>query len=210
MEQKRQENQIGTTGWVTAGFASASAILRPLPTLLLLPFNFSPVGGLALFGGARVRTWLAYLLPISVMVVTDLALWAIKGELYSPLHISRPLVYGSFLIYVLLGRTLIGTGNPLRIGVTALLGSAQFFLLTNLGAWLELDFLYERSLSGLLNCYAAGLPFQNTETVTSTIGFFGFTVLGDLLFAGLFFGLDSVVVHAAQPEPALDSVSIEG
>lgn len=174
-------------------FSVGSATLRLLPTLGFLPFNFTPVGGFAVFAGARVRAWLAYALPLAVMLVTDLILWGLKGDLYSPLHVSRPMVYGSFLVYVFLGRLLAWAGI-LGLGAAALAGSVQFFLLTNFAAWIELSTLYPRTLEGLMESYAAGLPY------------FHHTVLSDLGFALAFLGLHTAWVKLSQPERSAEAI----
>jgi hypothetical protein len=164
----------------------------------------SATGALGLFGGARLRSWQALSLPLVVMAVTDLVLWAIHG--YPPFNLF---VYGSFVIYVLLGRLLARTESPLWIGTACVLGTVQFFLLTNLSAWLALSApaeqlpagqavvwstqrtnypvpTYARNLNGLLACYAAALPFTNADA--PPLGFFGNTLAGDLLFCCLLFG----------------------
>jgi hypothetical protein len=175
------------TGICTGVFTLVTALLRPLPTLFLLPFNLLPVGGLSLFAGARWSSRAAYFVPLAVMVATDLFLWAVKGEIYSPLNFSQPFVYASFMVYVLLGRTLATSHDPLRIGATALLGSLQFFLITNFGAWLANPNLYTRDWSGLLECYVAGLPFYRP------------TILGDLTFTAVFFLAHAAVARASEP-----------
>jgi len=169
-------------------FSLASLLLRVLPTVKMLPFNFAPVGGLAVFTGAKVRTWLAYALPLAVMIATDMILWTIKGDDYSPLHLSRPLVYGSFLVYVLLGRCL--GRNLVGIGAAAGLGSVQFYLITNFGSWLDYPHLYSRTLDGLLESYVAGLPF------------FRYTLLSDMSFALAFVGIHFAWVRATTPAVA--------
>jgi len=56
------------------------------------------------------------------------------------------------------------------------LSALQFFLVTNFPSWLS-GTLYPRTLAGLGACYAAALPF------------FGWTLLSELAFGGVFFGL---------------------
>lgn len=175
-------------------YSLGASIVRVLPTLAMLPFNLTPVGGLAVFTGARVKTWLAYALPLAVMVVSDLVLWSFMGDLYSPLHISRPAVYGSFLLYVLLGRCLGGSWTG--VGAAALLGSVQFFILTNFASWIELGVLgttYAPTLQGLLTSFELGLPFYQ------------YTVIGDVAFTFLFFGLHQAWVKAYEPTPVTEA-----
>ena len=115
--------------------------------------NFAPVGALSLFAGARLRGWQAYALPIALMAVTDPFLGG-----YST---ATPFVYASFLISVWMGTKLRNTENPAWIGGMMLLGSLQFFLLTNLPMWLfghalpfyrrtfESDLIYTAVLFGI-------------------------------------------------------------
>jgi hypothetical protein len=188
---------------LTLGILALAAVLatglRLLPHVhgLAFLFNFAAVGALGLYGGARLRSWQAFVVPLAVMAVSDVILWQVVG--YPPFNL---VVFGSFLVYVLLGKTLVGRSeSPWRIGGAALLGSLQFFLITNLAvflgslvdpatipdgaAWTQMavpgkDWLvnrYAASPAGLLACYTLALPFAWK------------TVLSDLVFTGLFFGL---------------------
>src|SRR6202049_4657270 len=131
------------------------------------PWNFTPVGAIALFSGAMVRDRrLAFLFPLLVMFATD----AIVG-----FNKLSPLVYASFLISVLIGRFLNQKRSILRIGGATLLGALQFFIITNFGVWAFLN-SYPRTGAGLLTCYIAGVPL------------FWNTLAGDALYATLLFG----------------------
>jgi len=184
-------------------FASENkpAILRTLLifTLIVLaaalrlaphPWNFTPVGAIALFSGAMVRDRrLAFLFPLLVMFATD----AIIG-----FNKLSPLVYVSFLLSVLIGRAVVGASLPRgtkgafqrvkreslpaakdravpRIAGATFLGAQQFFLITNFGVWAFLN-SYPRTSAGLAACYLAGVPF------------FWNTLASDALYATLLFG----------------------
>src|ERR1700688_4937237 len=113
-----------------------SALLRTLLifTMIVLaaalrlaphPWNFTPVGAIALFSGAMVRDrGMALLFPMLVMFATDLIIGFNK---------LSPLVYASFLLSVLIGRFLSQKRNLMRIGGATFLGALQFFLITNFG-----------------------------------------------------------------------------
>jgi len=121
------------------------------------------------------------------MFVSDLLLIPKLAELGWPsFYLGTPVVYASYLLYVLLGRLVNRRENfPLVLGGMALLGSVQFFLVTNFAAWLgNLDGRYSRDLQGLLTCYAAGLPF------------FQGTVLSDLVGSAMIFGGHEILVRA--------------
>jgi hypothetical protein len=150
------------------------------------PWNFTPVGAIALFSGAMVRDRrLAFLVPVLVMFATDLIIGFNK---------LSPLVYASFLLSVLIGRAVVGArfsasqSQPEpsarsrkravpRIAGAIFLGALQFFLITNFGVWAFLD-SYPRTGTGLAACYIAGLPlFWNTlagDAVYATVLFGGF------------------------------------
>ena len=180
------------------------------------PWNFTPVGAMALFAGATIRDRrLALLVPMLVMLATD----AITG-----FNKLSPLVYASFLLSVLIGRVVVGGRSSVsqrakresqpvsatdamtrtlpRIAAATFLGSLQFFLITNFGAWAFLG-TYPRTAVGLAACYIAGLPL------------FGNALAGDAVYTALLFGaffmaerlapsLGLKTQHAAPTLPSFD------
>jgi hypothetical protein len=149
--------------------------------------NFAPVGALSLFAGARLRGWQAYVLPIALMAITDPFLGGYSS--------ATPFVYASFLISVWMGTKLRNTENPAWIGGMALLGSLQFFLLTNLPMWL-FGHMYGPGLAGLIAVYTAALPFYRR------------TFESDIFYTAVLFGvhawLSRGVARAERvaPQPA--------
>ncbi len=69
-----------------------------------------------------------------------------------------------------------------------MLGSGQFFLITNFGVWLSGISIYPLTASGLLACYLGGIPYL------------GRTLLSDLAYSGLLFGLHAWLTRAALPQ----------
>ncbi len=157
----------------TRPFALALTAVSALARLLPHPPNFTPVGGMSLFAGARLSGWYAYLVPVALMAITDLLLKATQGV---PFSRASPFVYASFLVNVWIGRKLLARSeNPIRIGAAAFLCSLQFFVVTNFAVWAMSRF-YAHTLTGLANCFAAAIPF------------YGRTLAGDLLFTAALFG----------------------
>lgn len=141
-----------------------AAALRILPH----PWNFTPVGAMALFSGAMLRNRkLAFLFPL-------LALFA--GDVFIGFHKLMPVVYASFLVSVGIGFWLRERRGIARVSAATLFGAIQFFLVTNFAVWAADGLPYPHNLAGLIACYAAGVPF------------FWNTLAGDALYAGLFFG----------------------
>jgi hypothetical protein len=140
-----------------------AAVVRILPH----PWNFTPIGALALFAGATVRgRWQKYALPLAALFAGDLLI-----GLYGLIAV----VYASFLVSVFIGTWLEKRRTVWKIGGATLLGAVQFFLVTNFAVWAFLG-SYKPSLSGLAACYAAGIPL------------FWNTLGGDAMYAALFFG----------------------
>lgn len=133
----------------------------------VLPYNFTPIAAIALFGGAMFsnRT-LAFMAPLSIMFLSDL---------FIGFHSSLIAVYAAFIAIVFIGQVIRTSPTMLRAFGGALFGSILFFLVTNASAWWVLP-EYTKDFSGLLNSYAAGVPF------------FRGTLAGDLLFTAVLFG----------------------
>jgi hypothetical protein len=147
--------------------AAVMIILAAVVRIVPHPWNFTPIGAMALFSGAMFRDRrVALLFPL-------VALFA--GDLFVGLHRLIPVVYASFLLSVLIGTWLANRRSILRIGGAVFLGALQFFLVTNFAAW-QLFGTYPHTPAGLTSCYIAGLPL------------FGNTLAGDALYATLFFG----------------------
>src|SRR3989304_3347283 len=111
--------------------------------LRLLPHipNFTPIGAMALFGGAYLDKRLAILLPLSAMLLSDLFI-----GFYSPVVMLS--VYGSFVLIGLIGMWLRGGKSPKNILLASISSSVLFFLITNFAVWAAGS--YSRGLDGLL------------------------------------------------------------
>lgn len=150
-------------------------VLAALVRLVPHPPNFAPVGGVAIFGGARLRGWQAYCVPIFVMLLTDPIRSRLEGA-SSAYSWATLIIYGCFLINVVLGRVFLRhSSSPMRIASVAVAGSIQFYVITNLFEWWRGIPVYAHTLSGLAECYTAALPF------------FGRTLLADLFYTGVLF-----------------------
>ncbi len=181
--------QSTTAARVVAIGLTASAVVVRLASNFLGVFNFSAIGALGLFGGARLKWWQAYLLPLALMAGTDLGMAVYRGDsTYGLLHPSRIWVYGCFAIYVLIGQFAIGDSkNPFRIGAATLLGAVQFYLITNFCEWLWLPNGYPQDVWGLLASYAAGIPFFRNQ------------LAGDAIFTSAAFALQALLSVASAP-----------
>jgi hypothetical protein len=158
-------------------FAIGLSLVSALGRLVPHAPNVTPLGGSCLFAGSRVGGWMAYLLPLAVMIATDP--FAYYGHGYTR---ATPFIYASFLISVWLGRRLLhGKVSAVRVGLVAFVASLQFFLITNAAVWgigmTRGSTFYAPGFNGLMACYAAALPF------------WGRTLAGDLFYTALLFSL---------------------
>lgn len=148
-------------------FISAAILLAALSRLIPHVPNFTPLAAMALFGGALLNDKkVAFIIPIAAMIISD----AIIG-----FHQHMWGVYISFILILIMGLKL---GNNIKTGPIigySLLGSLIFFITTNFAVWLPGNF-YPLSLSGLIECYVAAIPF------------FGNSLLGDLFYNTVLFG----------------------
>ncbi|MSQ94068.1 MAG: hypothetical protein EXR98_05870 [Gemmataceae bacterium] len=219
--QKTPADQEPAYRPLALGVAIAAGVLAVLLRIVPHPTNFSSVGACSLFGGARVKAWYAYLLPLGVMVVSDLCLWVLSGFdfNYSLGHPSRVFVYASFMIYVWVGRWLSDKSSIGAVCLAGTLGGLQFFFVTNFCEWLfqpmyydliQDQFRYSRDLGGLATCFGAALPFYQGETAFSAhpfavLGDFRltivWTILGDIVFTTGYLALHAKLLQrAASPE----------
>ena len=157
---------------MTANHARIAAILTAIfiaAALRLVPHapNFTPIGALALFGGAYFgRRALAFAAPLGAMLLSDTVLG---------FHSGMPWVYGSVVLIVLVGWALSGRITPFAVAGGAVASSVLFFAVTNFGTWATGE-IYPPTFAGLSACFVAAIPFfQNT------LG-------GDLMYSALLFG----------------------
>jgi len=151
-------------GLAAASLIALAAAVRIAPH----PWNFTPIGAMALFSGAMFRDRrFAFLFSLAALAA---------GDVFLGFHRLIPVVYASFLIEVLIGTWLKERRNVLRISLAVFLGALQFFLITNFAIWRIYD-AYPHTAAGLLSCYITGIPLL------------GNTLAGDAVYAGLFFGI---------------------
>ncbi|MPR36504.1 DUF6580 family putative transport protein [Salmonirosea aquatica] len=156
----------------------AAALSRLVPH----PFNFTPIGAIALFGGAHFsRKYLAFLVPLSAMLISDLIIG---------FHDSMWAVYLAFILTVGIGMGVLQKITVGRVFGSALLSSVLFFLITNFAVWYGASGFYPQTLAGLGACYVAALQFYQQDVFGNL---FLNTVMGDLFFSAVLFGTYELV-----------------
>ena len=143
--------------------------------LRLIPHapNFTPIIAIALFGGVYLSKKIALILPVLIMLISDIFIGSYEIKLMI-------FVYASFLICVVLGFWLKKHKKWQTILTSSVLGALMFFLLTNFAVWAFTGW-YAKSFSGIIQCYIMALPF------------FRNTLLGALFYSTVFFGAYEII-----------------
>lgn len=179
---------------IAAFWALSLMIVLAAATRFLMIPNFTAVGAMGLLGAAHFRhkAW-AFALPFAALFLSDLVLnnvfYAQYHEGFVWFHEGAYWTYLGFAGIVLLGILGLRSVSPSRLLGVSVSASLLFFLISNFGVWVS-SAMYSKDAAGLALCYTAGLPFLAPS------------MLGDLLYAALLFGLYEWAVkplHTLRP-----------
>ena len=122
------------------------------------PYNFTPVGAASIFAGRTLSLPAGIALTWLGMLLANVGLARLNG--YPVVDAVTPFVFAGFGLQVCLAHAL----RRVRGGAYAsvLGGALLFFALSNLGVFLT-GGMYAHTRLGLLQCYAAALPFLRNE-----------------------------------------------
>lgn len=158
---------------------------------------FTPTAAIALFAGWYfARLWIAALVPVAVLAISDLLL---------PAYDSIPVLlatYGIMTVPVLLGRLQrrpqTKTSATVRWSLFSLVPATLFYIVTNFAVWAFYS-TYEKSFAGLLQCYWAAVPFFRTM------------LAGDVFYLGVLLacGVAAGVPEMLRQQAALSPVHVE-
>jgi hypothetical protein len=164
--------------WLALALVIGGVALRVVPH----PWNFAPIGAIALFAGARFeRRSVALLTPLITMFAGDTLLEIFTGHGY---HSLMPVIYATYALIAILGMVLRDRRTSFYvIGGCVLASATIFYLVTNFANWM-ISPLYPKTAAGLIACYVAGIPY------------FGNTLASDALFSGVLFGLFALAERA--------------
>lgn len=150
--------------------------------------NFTAIGAMAIFGGSVIKDKkMAFLLPLAALILSDICLQMFTSVpgFYGA---GQFFVYGAFMLITLLA-TFMRKTSVSNVVLAAFWSGIIFFVISNVGVW-ALSSFYAKSLSGLMACFAAALPFYKNE-------FFGNFVLnsiyGNLFYSAILFGAYALV-----------------
>ena len=162
-------------------FICAAILLAAFSRMIPHMQNFSPLGAIGLFGAAYLtKKWQAFLIPLAATFLSDLF---INNVLYGAYNTGFVWFYegfywqyGSYVVIILAALLIMNKKvTAPRVLVAALSSTTIFFLISNAGCWFA-NPAYTQNISGLMTCYAAGIPFLKG------------TLSGDLFYSAALFG----------------------
>ena len=153
-----------------AGLTALAVTGRLLPH----PSNVTPIGGLTVWGGLRLKPWQSVTAVVGAMLVSDF---------FIGFHYAMPQVYGTLIITTLAAHWL-RPKSAIQIASFTVVSSIVFFITTN---WIfypwQTTSMYPHNWVGQMASYTAGLPFLRNS------------MIGDMTYTALFFGLEWVVAR---------------
>lgn len=163
---------------------AAIAAFRFLPH----PENFTPLAAFALVGGFYLGKRHALWVPLAALFLSDLILNLQAG--YPAFHWPRSIDWAVLLLIGAAALAVRNRGWKWKLA-TVFAAPWLFFAVSNFGVWMTGINLagqpYAKTTAGLVECYAAGLPFLRG------------TLLGDWGFTALFVGVMQLATATLKP-----------
>jgi len=163
--------------------AYLTIIVAVLTRFIPHPWDFSPVYGALLFGGANMKKrdsiWFSALTLGASDVVLTRFIYHLNlgwGEL---IHMA------AFVSIAMIGWILKKHFSVVRLGFACLAAPLSFYLISDFGVWLGYG-SYPHTWNGLLACYIAAIPYQGRITASTA------------LFAVLLFGAQQIYLWQAN------------
>ena len=183
MHHVSNNRSISPRTWILVAMIAFAVGVRLLIHFVpgALPYNFTPVEAIALFGGAYFADRrLAFIVPIAAMLLADLIIAAsLTRDEFTSWYPLIPVIYGCIAASVVLGFGLRDRVSAVRVGGFGIAGSLMFFVVVSFAEWVMGDTEYCRA--GIVSCYIAGLPFMKNwmigTLVWSAMLFGGFELL---------------------------------
>lgn len=151
----------------------------------LRSYTLSPIGAIALFGGAYFsKKWQSLSMTLAVIILSDLAmqLFVWKGEWGFPFYFGSYFVYATFALIALMGRWMIKKASVLNIVLASAVAAIAHWIITDTGVWAlgctdpTTGVAYTLDWAGLVKCHVMALPYMRD--------FF----MGTLIYSAILFG----------------------
>jgi len=149
-------------------FPISLIIILAFARLIPHPPNFTPIIAVAIISGYFFKNFnLSILILLAAMLISDLFIGFYENIIF---------VYLSLIFITFIFHKISSNINFKNLFIYSFAGSVIFFVVSNFGVWAlgspaVQDIAYDKSLSGLIQCYILAIPF------------FGNTFLSTLIFS---------------------------
>ena len=149
-------------------FPISLIVILALARLIPHPPNFTPIIAVAIISGYFFKNFnLSLLILLAAMLISDLFIGFYENIIF---------VYASLILVTFIFHKISNKINFKNLFIYGFVGSVIFFVVSNFGVWAlgspgVYDIAYDKSLSGLIQCYILAIPF------------FGNTFLSTLIFS---------------------------
>ncbi|CAL1520719.1 DUF6580 family putative transport protein [Chitinophaga sp. MM2321] len=146
---------------------------------------FTPVGAMALFGGASFsQKWKSYAFPLLTLFISDIILMQFFHPEYAAgiLYKGWMWNYVSFVFMVLAGQLMIKKISVSNVVLASVAAALIHFAFSNFGVWMSgstditTGLPFTRDFAGLAKCYILAIPFMQ------------YALIGNLIYGAIFFG----------------------
>jgi len=158
--------------------------LAIITRLIPHPWSFTCVGSALLFSVFyfKDRRFVQVLMPLAIMLISDLFLLYFYDKAFSGIGI-----YLCWLIYLPISSILIKKIQIKNIALAGFSGATLFFIASNFLVWVNTGgFPYTYDITGLINCYTAGIPFYLNS------------VAGNLVWSSIIFGVYELSTYSVK------------
>jgi len=159
----------------------AMVIIAGLSRLIVHLPNFTPIGAMALFGGAYFADKLkAYFMPLLSLFLSDMIIQGIvyQGQYGFPLYEGWYWVYGTFALIVLFGTVMIKKITVANVLLACIVAALAHWIITDFGVWYSgcNVAVYTKDFNGFVLCYTMAIPYLMNF------------LMGTVFYAGILFG----------------------
>lgn len=134
-------------------------VIAPLSPDFKALANFSGLGAVAIFSGSYFRNkFSAYLFPMLVLLLSDLALGISMGGAYV-FYTGWYYTYIAFALMIGVGQTLVKSVNVQNVALASIVGVFIHWIVADFGVWFGSPF-YAQNLGGFVACLIAAIPFE--------------------------------------------------
>jgi len=124
--------------------------------------NFSPVGAMAIFGGAYfTKRWKAIGFPLLMLFISDLVLQLTVFRKYGSgiLYGGWYWVYGAFMVITVVSRWILTKITLRRFIVSVIICVIIHWLVTDIGVWIG-STRYPQTFYGFVICLEKAIPYE--------------------------------------------------